>query len=85
MERHDFRQVIDGFLRIEKNFEELETLVRSDHDLLLRLDQQFREGFSTYKSRVDDHEKRIRFLERIAFGLLAVIILLQFVVSKILK
>lgn len=93
MENDDFKtEVRNGFRRLEQNSQELEKLARSDHDLLIRLNEQFTEGFATLSSgagridsRVDDHERRIRFLERVAFGLLAVIILLQFVVGKFLK
>jgi len=86
VETNDFKtEVREGFRRMELNSQELEKLARSDHDLLTKLNEQFTEGFVTTRHRVDDHEKRIRFLERVAFGLLAVIIVLQFIVGKILK
>lgn len=63
--------------RIERRIDTIEELVRSDHDLLTRLINS--------ESRISDHETRLRFLERIAFGLLAALILLQFVVNKLIK
>jgi len=56
------------------------------------LQQELRHMRDTYnglKESVDavlaDHERRIRFLERVAFGIIAVIVLLQFIVSKLFK
>lgn len=62
--------------RIERRIDSIEALVRQDHDLLVRLINS--------DSRIDDHETRIRFLERVAFGLIACLILLQFVVNKLI-
>lgn len=69
---------MDEYLRrIERRIDTIEELVREDHDLLTRLINS--------ESRISDHETRIRFLERIAFGLLAALILLQFVVNKLIR
>ena len=62
--------------RVERRIDSIELLVREDHDLLTKLINS--------DGRIDDHEARIRFLERIAFGLMAVLILLQFVVNKLI-
>jgi len=69
--------VDEALERIERRIDTIEELVRSDHDLLTRLINS--------ESRISDHETRLRFLERIAFGLLAALILLQFVVNKLIK
>lgn len=63
--------------RIERRIDSIETLVREDHDLLIKLINS--------ESRIDDHERRIRFLERVAFGLIATLILLQAVVNKLIR
>lgn len=68
---------MDEFQRLERRIDSIEILVRADHDLLTRLINS--------DNRIDDHERRIRFLERIAFGLIAVIILLQFAVRMLIK
>ena len=63
--------------RLERRLDSIEVLVRADHDLLTKLINS--------DKRIDDHETRIRFLERIAFGLLASLIILQFVVNKLIR
>lgn len=63
--------------RVERRIDSIELLVREDHDLLTKLINS--------DGRIDDHEVRIRFLERIAFGLMAVLILLQFIVNKLIR
>lgn len=76
----DLRQEItEGFRRMENVTTGLEALARGDHDLLIRLEGQFTGAFQASVERTADHEKRIRFLERITFGLLAVLMVLQFV------
>ncbi len=67
----------DLFLRIERRIDTIEELVREDHDLLIRLIES--------DGRVQDHETRIRFLERVAFGLIACIPLAQFVLNKLFR
>ncbi len=67
----------EALQRIERRIDTIEELVREDHDLLIRLIES--------DGRVQDHEMRIRFLERVAFGLIACLILLQFVVNKLIR
>jgi hypothetical protein len=69
--------VNEDLQRVERRIDSIELLVREDHDLLTKLINS--------DGRIDDHEARIRFLERIAFGLMAVLILLQFVVNKLIR
>jgi|SRR5665213_4618686 len=75
------KKAADLALVARSDHESLEQLVRADHDLLIRLNEQFMDGFVTTRQRVDDHEKRLRFLERIAFAMIAIV----FIVSKIWK
>lgn len=88
-DNEDFKvEVRNSFFRMETNAEAIEKLVREDHDLLTKLSQSFVESFGTggiYRTRIDDHEKRIRFLERVAFGIIAALTLLEFIVNKIMK
>jgi hypothetical protein len=88
-ERDDFRSEIRGALRrIEDTLAATDVRLRVDHDILTKLTEGF-EAFNDkadgLSERIGDHEKRIRFLERVAFGMLAIMALIQFWLSKIAK
>lgn len=86
-ERDDFRAEIRSALRrIEDNQANTDTRMRLDHDILTKLVASFAamlEKLDTSNQRLGDHEKRLRFLERVAFGIIAALGLLQYVVNKL--
>lgn len=49
-----------------------------DHDLLIRLDEKVTALVKSVSLLTDDHEKRIRRLERICYGGLAILSGIQF-------
>lgn len=75
----------EGFRETRDTLQKLGDTVQKDHDVLLRLDQQFTLGFGSYSERVKDHETRIRFLERVAFGMITVVLVVQFVIGVVSK
>ena len=86
MDNDDLKaEMREGFRETKQSLSELSQTVQKDHDVLLRLDNQFTIGFSAYQDRVKDHESRIRFLERVAFGMIAIVMVIQFVVSTVSK
>lgn len=89
MDSEEFKAEIRNTLRrIETNVGSIDTRARLDHDTLTMLNQSviaLTDSMKGYRDQLADHEKRIRLLERGAYGLLAVILVLQFILSKILK
>lgn len=81
MDSEDFRVEVRGTLRrIEDGQTSTDGRIRADHDILIRLTASFAEFMSKaegFEDRMADHEKRLRFLERIGFGVLAVMIVIN--------